>query len=74
MIFITSLLAYSNAILILRTFRPPTVDPALAPTIISNRTTNWLKTGQEEKASLEYPVLEIEMDWKIECLADSKSP
>ena len=32
---------------------------------------NWLNTGQVEKSALEYPVLEIEMDWNSACLRAS---
>ena len=66
-IFITSLLANSKAIRILRTFRPPPVEPALAPMIISSSKTNWLNTGHSEKLALEKPVLVIEIAWKMEC-------
>ena len=40
MILMTSLFANSKAIRIRRTFRPPPVDPALAPTIINSSNTN----------------------------------
>ena len=56
---------------ILRTFRPPPVEPALAPIIINNRRTNWLNTGHSEKLALEYPVLEIEIAWNSEWRIDS---
>ena len=45
MILTTSLLANSKAIRILMTLRPPPVEPALAPTIMSRSKTNWLNTG-----------------------------
>ena len=70
----TSLLANSKATRILRTFNPPPVEPAEAPTIINNKRTNWLKTGHFEKSAEEYPVLEIDMAWKAECLIVSKKP
>ena len=68
MILTTSLLASSKAIRILMTLSPPPVEPALAPTIISNSKTNWLNTGQVVKSALEYPVLDIEIDWNRACL------
>ena len=68
MILTTSLLASSKAMRILITLRPPPVEPALAPTIISSNRTNWLNTGQVAKSALAYPVLDIEMDWNRACL------